>query len=114
MPMEPLLGELFLAARGRLSGRVAYPASEINLLDIGCIHIDGHSFDDLKDIVETARKCSGWAVLMLHGIGPDTHSLFLDEMVHARFIAWLADQPFIWIAPVRTVAHYLKDRFNGL
>jgi hypothetical protein len=51
---------------------------------------------------------------MLHGIGPDSHSLFLDEMVHARFIAWLADHPFIWIAPVRTVAHYLKDLFNGL
>jgi hypothetical protein len=112
-PMEPILGELFLAARGRLTGRIACPASEINLLDIGCIHIDGLSFDDLKGLVETARECCGWAVLMLHGIGPGTHSLYLDEGIHARFIAWLADQQSIWTAPVRTIARYLKEHLNS-
>lgn len=111
--MKPLLSELFLAARGRLSGCIANPSCDLDLLDIGCIHIDGFSFDDLKDLVETALECSGWALLMLHGIGPNTHNLYLDERVHERFIAWLADQQLIWTAPVRTIAHLLKERLSS-
>lgn len=112
-PLEPLLGELFLAARGRLSDQIAYPAQGLNLLDVGCIHIDGRSFDDLKELVETARAGFGWAVLMLHGIGPGTHNLYLNEGVHERFVAWLAGQQSVWTAPVRTIARYLKERLSG-
>jgi len=46
---------------------------------------------------------------MLHGIGSGTHGLFLDEGVHTRFLAWLAGQPLVWVAPVRTIARYLKE-----
>jgi hypothetical protein len=111
--IKPLLSELFLAARGRLTGQIAYPTCDLDLLDIGCIHIDGLSFDDLRDLIETTWDCSGWALLMLHGIGPSTHNLFLDEGVHERFIAWLANQHSIWTAPVRTIACFLKERLNG-
>jgi hypothetical protein len=111
-PIEPLLGELFLAARGRLTGRIAFPALGINRFDIGCIHIDGRSFDELRKLVETAQSGGGWALLMLHGIGPSTHGLYLDQGVHARFLAWLAGQPAIWTAPVRTIACYMKERLG--
>jgi hypothetical protein len=113
IPIGPLLSELFLAARGRLTERIACPANEIRLLDIGCIHIDGLSFDDLKGLVEIARECSGWAVLMLHGIDPGTHNLYLDEGAHTHFIAWLADQQSVWTAPVRKIARYLKEHLNS-
>jgi hypothetical protein len=113
VPMKPLLSELFLAARGRLSGCIALPTCDLDLFDIGCIHIDGLSFYDLRELVERALECSGWAVLMLHGIGPSTHNLYLDEGVHERFIAWLADQQSIWTAPVRTIARFLKEHLNG-
>lgn len=112
-PLEPLLGQLFLAARGHLSSRIAYPARGLNLFNIGCIHIDGRSFDDLRELVETARAGAGWALLMLHGIGPGTHSLYLDEGVHAHFVAWLAGQQSVWTAPVRTIARYLKEHLTG-
>ena len=112
-PMAPLLGKMFLAARGRLTGRVAVPTGDFRLNDIGCIHIDGLAFDDLKGLAESACDCSGWALLMVHGIGPATHELTLDEDVHERFISWLAGQDSIWTAPVRTVARYLRSHSIG-
>jgi len=47
---------------------------------------------------------------MMHGIGTGTHDLFLDVDVHEYFIRWLAQQQSIWTAPVRTIAHFIKQR----
>ena len=107
-PMEPILKEIFLAARGRLTDRIASSVDAIDLLDIGCIPIDGRSLADLKQLVHEVRESSSWAVLAIHGVGPEGHSLFLDEDVHAGFLAWLADQTSVWTGPVRMIAQYLK------
>lgn len=94
-------------------GARANPARDLDLYDIGCIHIDSLSYDELRGMVERTLECSGWAIMMLHGIGADTQSLYLDEGVHARFVAWLADQQSVWTAPVRTIARYLKESLPG-
>jgi hypothetical protein len=107
--LEPLLGEFFVAARGALTNQVSQPANEFNLFDIGCISADGRSLEGLTSLVEQARTSGGWAVLMIHGIGAGTHDLYLDVDVHERFIGWLARQQRIWIAPVRTIAQFIKQ-----
>ncbi len=107
--LEPILQELFVAARGALTNRIAYPANGIDLFNIGCIDASGRSLEELQEVVEQARAAGGWAVLMLHGIGAGTHDLYMDAEVHERFIGWLAQQRMIWTAPVRDIANYIKQ-----
>jgi hypothetical protein len=108
-PLEPLLRDLFIAARGTLTNRVAQPGRDFNLLNIGCIHADRRSFDDLRKLIEQTRASAGWSLLMIHGIGAGTHDLYLDAEMHERFIGWLARQQDIWTAPVREIAyHFIK------
>jgi len=102
--LEPLLADLFVAARGRLTNKAAQPGGDFDLFNVECISADGRSLEDLIQVVERTRECGGWAILMIHGIGPGTHDLYLDADVHERFIAWLARQGEIWTAPVRTIA----------
>ncbi len=109
-PIAPLLADLFIAARGTLTNRVAQPAEGLDLYDIGCIDVTGRSLEDLKSIAEDARATGGWAVLMIHGIGAGTHELYLDVHVHERFIHWLAQEQTIWTAPIRTVARYIQEQ----
>ncbi len=111
--LEPILRELFVAGRGALTNRIAYPADGIDLFNIGCIDASGRSFEELQDVVEQARA-GGWAVLMLHGIGAGTHDLYLDADVHERFVSWLAKQRTIWTAPVRDIANYIKQFTQGV
>ena len=104
------LAGLFVAARGACVNAVADPRA-VNLLNVGCISADGRSLAELVDTVEQARAQGGWAVLMIHGIGADTHELHLDPEVHRQFIAWLARQrSTLWTAPFREVAAYIKKR----
>lgn len=107
--LEPMLADLFVAARGVLTNRVAGPRRDFDLFNLGCISADGRSLEDLTQLVEQASKSGGWAVLMIHGIGAGTHDLYLDAGVHEHFIDWLSSQQGVWTAPVRTIAQYIKQ-----
>ncbi len=111
-PLEPLLTDLFVAARGSLTNRIAQPAQGLNLYDIGCIDVAGHSLEDLRSIGERTQTTGGWAVLMIHGIGAGTHDLYLDADIHEHFIQWLSQQKAIWTAPVRVVARHIREQQN--
>jgi peptidoglycan/xylan/chitin deacetylase (PgdA/CDA1 family) len=108
--MDAVLADLFVAARGALTNRSARPADSLNLLNVGCISADGLNLAELIDIMDDARAQGGWAVLMIHGVGSETHDLHLDREVHRHFIAWLAGQPAIWTAPFIQIAKYIKQR----
>lgn len=107
--LEPVLADLFLAARGALTNQIAQPAQGLDLLNIGCISGDGRSLEDLVRLAEQTRESGGWAVLMMHGIGAGTHDLYLEAEVHEQFIDWLAHQETVWTAPLRTIAGYIKQ-----
>jgi hypothetical protein len=64
----------------------------------------------LQAIVEAAQAQRGWAVLMMHGVGPESHDLHLEREVHQQFIAWLAQQATIWVAPFIDIATYVHQR----
>jgi hypothetical protein len=108
-PLKPVLMNLFVAARGELTNQIVHPAHGLDLLNIGCIHADRRSLEELTYLVEQTRTWGGWAVLMIHGIGAGTHDLHLDADVHEHFIGWLARQRMIWTAPLRTIAQYLRQ-----
>jgi peptidoglycan/xylan/chitin deacetylase (PgdA/CDA1 family) len=109
--IEPILADAFVAARGALTNRVAQPGQSLNLLNVGCLQADGRALSELRGIVDDARGQRGWAVFMIHGIGADTHGLYLDRDVHQRFIEWLAEQhQTIWTAPFREIARYIASQ----
>ncbi|HTP00206.1 MAG TPA: polysaccharide deacetylase family protein [Anaerolineales bacterium] len=109
-PIEPLLSDLFIAARGALTNRIARPTRQLDLYNIGCIDAAGYSLADLQGVCEQARVTGGWAVLMIHGVGAGTHELYVDSDVHRRFIQWLARQDAIWTSPVRNIAAYVREQ----
>ncbi len=107
-PIGPLLADRFVAVRGALTQQIAVPTGALDLLNVECIHADGRSMEELQAIVEAAQAQRGWAVLMIHGVGPDTHHLHVDPDVHRQFIAWLAEQSTVWTAPFIEVAAYIR------
>lgn len=113
-PIESVLTDLFIAARGALTNQIARPAGELNLYDIGCMDVVGRSLEDLKGSCEQTRATGGWAVLMIHGVGAGTHDLYMDGDIHERLIYWLAQQKGIWTAPVRDIARYIQAQRKGV
>ncbi|TVR52914.1 MAG: hypothetical protein EA425_04175 [Puniceicoccaceae bacterium] len=107
--MSPMLAELFPAARGAVTHRCAIPGPELDWTNLGCFAADNRSLDDLQRYARTAMQSGGWAILMIHGIGAETHQMHLDPQAFAAFLDWLADlQGDLWVAPVIEVARQLR------
>jgi hypothetical protein len=109
-PLESILRDMFVAARGALTNQIAQPQHGLNLFNVGCRDVAGRSLESLQDLIEQARESAGWAVLMIHGVGAGTHDRHLEADVHEHFIRWLAEQKTIWTRPVREIAAYIKQR----
>jgi hypothetical protein len=46
---------------------------------------------------------------MFHGVGKETHNLFIDDEEHRKLVEWLDhERATIWTAPVVEVAQHLK------
>ena len=114
-PMEGILADLFVAARGALTNRIARPRRPLDLLNLGCIGGDGRSLAELRAIVDEARRQGGWAVLMMHGVGAEAYDLYVDTEVHQQFVSWLAAQrETVWTAPVVEIGRYIKSQFDTM
>ncbi len=108
-PIAPILADLFVAARGALTQQPTAPSNALDLHNVGCISADGRSLQELQALVAAAQAQRGWAVLMIHGVGRETHDLHLELDVHQQFIAWLAQQTGLWVAPFLEVATYIQQ-----
>jgi peptidoglycan/xylan/chitin deacetylase (PgdA/CDA1 family) len=109
-PMEPILEDYFLAARGRLSSQPV-DLENIAFMNLGSIHADQHTFAALQAQVEALAQSGGWIIYTMHGVGLGTHSLFIDRDEHHQFVAWLGqNKSAIWTAPMIEVVRFLKDK----
>ncbi|HSH77891.1 MAG TPA: polysaccharide deacetylase family protein [Herpetosiphonaceae bacterium] len=108
-PIDTILAERFVAARGAMTNQLAVPDGRLNLMNVGCFGVDGWSLAELTGLVDHAAAMGGWAVLMIHGVGVGTHDMYLDSEVHRQFIALLAERrTTTWVAPFIEVAGYLR------
>jgi hypothetical protein len=106
--MQPVLEDLFVAARGGHRERAA-PQHSIDVSNIGCLTGDGRTFGELTDMVAAAAHVRGWAVIMIHGVGEGTHDWWLNAAVHGKFVDWLSDsRDTVWTAPVVEVGSYVR------
>jgi peptidoglycan/xylan/chitin deacetylase (PgdA/CDA1 family) len=107
-PMEPILADYFLAARGGLSDQ---PVDLVNIdyLNLGSIHADQHTYASLRAQVEALAQGGGWIIYTMHGVGLGTHNLFIDAEEHRQFIKWLRqNRAAVWTEPMIDVVRYLK------
>lgn len=109
IPMDPILDELFVAARGTQTNQTVDP-EHFEITRLGHFSGDGKTFEQLKGEIEEARKDGNWIIYMFHGVGEGTHPLFVDDIEHRKLVEWLdSERESIWTAPVVEVAEWLLD-----
>lgn len=104
----------------------AHPAARVNVtsmpdilavndpLDMDPYRIKAYSvrnyttLAELQEFVESARQLNGWAVITFHTFNQeDIYSL--PEPIHFRFVRYLSNAEYLWVAPVRDVKRYISD-----
>ena len=111
--MDDVLRQLFVAARGPGSSRIADVRRGVNLMQVG--HYGADSCDmalaDVLGEIERAMAVGGWIVFMIHGVGQGTHTFYMEKPAHEKLIAWLkANRADVWTAPLVEVAGYVRDQ----
>ena len=108
--MDPVLADLFVAARGPFNEQICVPDQNFNPMQIGHYSGDFQSFEQLQEKIQQALTLGGWIVFMIHGVGKDTHGLFIDPEQHQKLAHWLGEnQQEIWTAPFVEVAEHLLN-----
>lgn len=111
--LEPLIEELFVAARGGYTEQVVDVAN-INYNALGHFGGDTHDnetdFDTIRHQIDNAVENGGWIIYMIHGVGKDSYALHIGSEEHQRLVDYLGErQDSIWTVPVVTVAKHLKS-----
>lgn len=105
----PLVAELFVAGRGWLDEAANDPAF-CDLAQVLGREMDGKDFDQVKAMLDEARKERGWLVLAGHEIGPGGAQTTRVAMLE-RLLPYLRDsRNGFWLAPVGTVAAYVEEQ----
>ncbi len=110
-PIEPILAELFIAARGTLT-HAPVDLEHLDYLRLGSASADRRTFADLRTEMEAVLHSGGWQIYTMHGVGQGTHNIFIEYEEHRRFVEWLGQnqaQGRLWAAPMIDVVKFLKQ-----
>lgn len=104
----PLVARRFVA--GRLwMGETSNDPTFVDLAQVTAQRMDGQSFAQIQPILDTARKEGRWVVLVGHEIGTADQFVTGTDMLEALIQYAQAPESGIWLAPVGTVAAYVRD-----
>lgn len=102
--ISSILDGLFIGARGGETKTVAQLDEKLNVFEVGHFSGDGKTAQMLQEeVLEAQRVNGGWITYMFHGVGKGSHTLFIDEKEHNKFISWLSQEKNIEILPFRDV-----------
>jgi peptidoglycan-N-acetylglucosamine deacetylase len=105
----PLVAELFLSGRGWMDEAPNDP-TYCDLAQVTGMEMDGKSFEQIRAVVERAKESGHWLVLGGHEIGKQGTQTTRIAMLE-RLIKYAKDPANgVWLAPVGTVARYVKER----
>ena len=105
----PVVSKLFLSGRGWLDEGPNAPQF-CDLAQLTGMEMDGKDFEQILPLIENAKKSGAWLVLAGHEMGASgsqtTRLIMLKKLIE------YAQNPAngIWIAPVGTVAKYIKGQ----
>jgi peptidoglycan-N-acetylglucosamine deacetylase len=103
----PVAARLFVTARGWL-GEAPNDPTYVDFAQITGLESDGKDFEDILPVIESARTAGLWVVLAGHEIGPDGRQTTRIAMLE-KLAAYATDPANgVWIAPVGTVARYVR------
>jgi peptidoglycan/xylan/chitin deacetylase (PgdA/CDA1 family) len=104
----PVAASLFVTSRGWLDEAPNDPAY-VDFAQLTGIESDGKDFDQIRPIIENAAKTGLWVVFAGHDMareGAQTTRLAMLE----QLCAYVNDPANgVWMAPVGTVARYVRD-----
>ncbi|MGV3557497.1 MAG: polysaccharide deacetylase family protein [Larkinella arboricola] len=105
----PIVADLFISGRGWRNEAPNDPAY-CDMAQIYGMEMDGKNFDEIKELIETARKSGQWLVLAGHETaesGPQTTQLSMLKQ-----LCEYAKDPAngVWIAPIGEVAKYVQKQ----
>ena len=102
----------FVAARGVQDGM--QNINQIDLNNVRCYFINGHSGQYMIDLVKKAMETKTLLVFLFHGVGGE-HNLNVSLEAHRQLINYLKQQQKdIWIAPMVDVAKFIKEKQNNI
>ena len=103
----PVVSKLFLSGRGWLDEGPNAPQF-CDLAQLTGMEMDGKDFDQILPLIENAKKSGAWLVLAGHEMGVSGNQTTRLSML--KKLIEYAQNPAngIWIAPVGTVAKYIK------
>lgn len=105
----PVVSKLFLSGRGWLDEGPNAPQF-CDLAQLTGMEMDGKDFDQILPLIENAKKSGAWLVLAGHEMGASGNQTTRLSML--KKLIEYAQNPAngIWIAPVGTVAKYIKGK----
>ena len=96
----------FVGARGVSAG--LQTAGQVDLANIDCYAINGHTAEYMIDLVKKARQSHTLLVFLFHGVGGG-HNLNVSLDAHSKLIHYLKDnEKDIWVAPMVDIAETIK------
>jgi peptidoglycan-N-acetylglucosamine deacetylase len=105
--LEPLIEQVFVAARGENTGKPVNLDS-LNFNNLGTIWGDRRALGDFSPELNGLLDTGGWIIYTFHGVGP-VHNHSIAEEEHLRLVDFLGDnRDKFWIAPVIEVAKFLQ------
>ena len=105
----PVVAKLFQSGRGWLGEGPNDPAFA-DLAQLTGMEMDGKDFEEILPILEQAKQTGHWVVLAGHEMGDSGRQT--TRLTMLKKLIEYAQNPAngIWIAPVGTVAKYIKDQ----
>jgi len=105
----PVVSKLFLSGRGWLDEGPNAPQF-CDLAQLTGMEMDGKDFEQILPLIENAKKNGAWLVLAGHEMGESGNQTTRLSML--KKLIEYAQNPAngIWIAPVGTVAKYIKEQ----
>jgi peptidoglycan-N-acetylglucosamine deacetylase len=105
----PVVSKLFLSGRGWLDEGPNAPQF-CDLAQLTGMEMDGKDFEQILPLIENAKKSGAWLVLAGHEMGASGNQTTRLSML--KKLIEYAQNPAngIWIAPVGTVAKYIKEQ----
>ena len=98
----------FVGARGVQSG--FQTVKEIDLADIRSFGMDGHSAEDMIDLVKKAKETQTLLVFLFHGVGGE-HSMNVSLENHRKLVQFLKQhESEIWVGTMVEVAGWVRKR----
>ena len=106
----PVVAELFSSGRGWQNEAANNPA-KVDMAHVLSMKMDDMSFQEIKAIIEQARKKGYWVVLAGHEIGQDDATYTTRTAMLEKLLTYAKDKKNkIWIAPAGTVSQYISEK----